>query len=46
MVVFRCRDFNKKMNECMAYHNSDEMFEKFKTLNPEEFEGKYDAWKG
>ena len=30
MVVFRCRDFQKEVNDCMAIYNSPEAFEKYK----------------
>jgi hypothetical protein len=30
MVVFRCRNFLKEMNACMAHHNSNEEFQKYK----------------
>lgn len=33
LVVFKCRDFNKKINECMAEHNSPEKFEEFLKAN-------------
>ncbi|KAL7542255.1 hypothetical protein ACHAXR_011617 [Thalassiosira sp. AJA248-18] len=29
LVVFKCRDLNKKINECMAEHNSPEKFEQY-----------------
>lgn len=33
LVVWKCRAFNKKVQECMAIHNSQQEFEKFKTEN-------------
>ena len=30
MVVFKCRDFQKEVNDCMAVYNSPEAFEKYK----------------
>jgi hypothetical protein len=30
MVVFRCRDFLKRMNACMEQQNSNEEFQKYK----------------
>mmetsp|Transcript_4656 Transcript_4656/g.7067 ORF Transcript_4656/g.7067 Transcript_4656/m.7067 type:complete len:108 (-) Transcript_4656:165-488(-) len=33
MVVFKCRDFNKELNSCMAVHNSHEAFEEYKKNN-------------
>ena len=33
MVVWSCRDFNRKLNACMAIHNSHEAFEKYKEEN-------------
>lgn len=30
LVVWNCRHLNKKINECMAVHNSNEAFEKYK----------------
>lgn len=33
MVVFKCRDFNKELNKCMAIHNSSEAFETYKREN-------------
>ncbi|KAL7547524.1 hypothetical protein ACHAWF_010811 [Thalassiosira exigua] len=29
LVVFKCRDLNRKINECMAENNSPEKFEKY-----------------
>ena len=29
LVVFKCRDLNKKINECMMENNSDEKFQAF-----------------
>lgn len=33
MVVWSCRDFNKKLNACMAIHNSHEAFETYMLEN-------------
>jgi hypothetical protein len=33
MVVFRCREFQKDIAECMAVYNSPEAFEQYKTLH-------------
>ena len=30
MVVFRCRDFQASVNECMGVYNSKEAWEKYK----------------
>ena len=35
LVVFNCRQFNKDLNACMAIHNSNEAFEKYKQENEE-----------
>mmetsp|Transcript_15525 Transcript_15525/g.22817 ORF Transcript_15525/g.22817 Transcript_15525/m.22817 type:complete len:129 (-) Transcript_15525:1481-1867(-) len=36
-VVFKCRDKNAAIYECMKIHNSDEGFEKYKKENREEY---------
>jgi Cytochrome c oxidase biogenesis protein Cmc1 like. len=33
MVVFKCRQFNRDLNACMAIHNSNEAFEEYKKKN-------------
>lgn len=33
MVVFSCRHLNRAVNECMAIHNSNEAFERYKDAN-------------
>ena len=33
LVVFKCRQFNKDLNACMAVHNSHEAFEKYMKEN-------------
>jgi COX assembly protein 1 len=33
MVVFRCREFQKDITECMTVYNSPEAFEAYKTLH-------------
>ena len=38
MVVFNCRHHSKALNECMAIHNSNEAFEKYKEEHKEELE--------
>merc|ERR1719356_611062 len=38
MVVFRCRELNRRVNECMAEHNSHEKFEAFIRENETELE--------
>ena len=38
LVVFKCRELNKKINECMAEHNSPEKFEEFLKANQHELE--------
>lgn len=38
LVVFKCRELNKKINECMAEHNSPEKFEAFLKANETELE--------
>jgi len=38
LVVFSCRHLNKAINDCMAIHNSNEAFEKYKQEHEEELE--------
>ena len=38
LVVFKCRYFNKKINECMAEHNSPEAFQKYLEENKDELD--------
>lgn len=38
MVVFNCRHHSKALNACMAIHNSNEAFEKYKEEHKEELE--------
>ncbi|KAL9179407.1 hypothetical protein ACHAXT_008697 [Thalassiosira profunda] len=38
LVVFKCRDLNKKINECMAEHNSPERFEAYLKEHQEDLE--------
>lgn len=38
MVVWSCRGFNKKMNECMFQYNSDEAWERYKEEHMDELE--------
>eukprot|EP00568_Trieres_chinensis_P007512 CAMPEP_0183291172 /NCGR_PEP_ID=MMETSP0160_2-20130417/676_1 /TAXON_ID=2839 ORGANISM="Odontella Sinensis, Strain Grunow 1884" /NCGR_SAMPLE_ID=MMETSP0160_2 /ASSEMBLY_ACC=CAM_ASM_000250 /LENGTH=108 /DNA_ID=CAMNT_0025451933 /DNA_START=148 /DNA_END=474 /DNA_ORIENTATION=- len=38
MVVFKCRQFNKDLNACMATYNSNEAFEAYKATHKEELE--------
>ena len=38
MVVFRCRELNKKINECMHEHNSHEAFERYMKEHSDELE--------
>ena len=40
LVVWSCRHLNKKLNECMAIHNSHEAFDKYKLENADELERK------
>lgn len=37
-VVFKCRDLNRKINECMAEHNSPEAFERYLKDNEAELQ--------
>ena len=45
-VVFKCRDFNRKINECMAEHNSPEAFERYLLNNQDELEKRIPGRKG
>lgn len=38
LVVFKCRDLNKKINECMVEHNSPQKFEAYLKDHEEELE--------
>jgi COX assembly mitochondrial protein 1 len=38
LVVFKCREFNRKINECMTEHNSPEKFEEFLKANQDELD--------
>ncbi|KAL3778234.1 hypothetical protein ACHAWO_012901 [Cyclotella atomus] len=38
LVVFKCRDLNKKINECMMENNSDEKFQAWLKENEGELE--------
>lgn len=38
LVVFKCRDLNRKINECMMEHNSEEKFQAFLKENESELE--------
>uniref|UniRef100_A0A6U3Q7B0 COX assembly mitochondrial protein n=1 Tax=Ditylum brightwellii TaxID=49249 RepID=A0A6U3Q7B0_9STRA len=38
MVVFKCRQFSKDLNSCMAVHNSNEAWEKYKEEHKSELE--------
>jgi len=38
LVVFKCRGLNKKINECMAEHNSPQAFEQYLKDNEAEVE--------
>ena len=38
LVVFKCRDLNRKINECMAEHNSEEKFQAYLKENQAELE--------
>lgn len=40
LVVVKCRHLNKAINECMAIHNSNEAFEKYKQENADELDKK------
>eukprot|EP00980_Cylindrotheca_fusiformis_P030258 scaffold24613_cov176-Cylindrotheca_fusiformis.AAC.2 len=40
MVVFRCREFQKAVHECMAVYNSPERFEIYKKEHEEDLENK------
>ena len=38
LVVIQCRHLNKAINDCMAVHNSNEAFEKYKHEHVDELE--------
>ena len=38
LVVFKCRDLNRKINECMMEHNSPAKFEQYLKDNTDELE--------
>ena len=38
LVVWKCRDLNRKINECMHEHNSPEAFEAYMKANQDELE--------
>mmetsp|Transcript_14946 Transcript_14946/g.21586 ORF Transcript_14946/g.21586 Transcript_14946/m.21586 type:complete len:122 (+) Transcript_14946:95-460(+) len=38
MVVFSCQKYNRGVQDCMAIHNSDEGFEKYKLEHQDELE--------
>jgi COX assembly protein 1 len=38
LVVFKCRDLNRKINECMVEHNSPEKFEAYLKEHEDELE--------
>mmetsp|Transcript_14747 Transcript_14747/g.20119 ORF Transcript_14747/g.20119 Transcript_14747/m.20119 type:complete len:109 (-) Transcript_14747:2-328(-) len=38
MVVFKCRQFSKDLNGCMATHNSNEAWDKYKEDHKDELE--------
>mmetsp|Transcript_25810 Transcript_25810/g.44068 ORF Transcript_25810/g.44068 Transcript_25810/m.44068 type:complete len:108 (-) Transcript_25810:2617-2940(-) len=38
LVVFKCRDLNRKINECMLEHNSPEKFEQYLKEHEDEVE--------
>mmetsp|Transcript_37045 Transcript_37045/g.66688 ORF Transcript_37045/g.66688 Transcript_37045/m.66688 type:complete len:111 (+) Transcript_37045:247-579(+) len=38
LVVFKCRDFNRKINECMVEHNSTEKFDQYLEQHGDELE--------
>mmetsp|Transcript_14412 Transcript_14412/g.40957 ORF Transcript_14412/g.40957 Transcript_14412/m.40957 type:complete len:114 (-) Transcript_14412:70-411(-) len=40
MVVFRCREFSKAVNECMAVHNSAAAWERYKSLHEADLENR------
>ena len=43
LVVFKCRDKLKALNNCLAEHNSDEMFDLFKKGKEEELQKKMET---
>mmetsp|Transcript_31746 Transcript_31746/g.95019 ORF Transcript_31746/g.95019 Transcript_31746/m.95019 type:complete len:105 (-) Transcript_31746:531-845(-) len=40
LVVFKCRQINKELNECMSIYNSHEAFETYKEAHRDELEGR------
>ncbi|KAL3800663.1 hypothetical protein HJC23_006125 [Cyclotella cryptica] len=38
LVVFRCRELNRRINDCMREHNSEEKFQAYLKENQEELE--------
>lgn len=38
LVVFKCRDLNRKINECMVEHNSPEKFQAYLREHQDELE--------
>lgn len=38
LVVFKCRDLNRKINDCMMEHNSPEQFEEYLKTHADELE--------
>jgi len=38
MVVFNCRDKSKAVNDCLHIHNSEEEWQKYKTLHQDEID--------
>jgi len=42
MVVWTCRPFFKKVNDCLAVNNSEEEWQKYKALHQDEI----DKWEG
>ena len=38
MVIFKCRDFQKSVNECMAVYNSNERWEIYKKENADDLQ--------
>ena len=38
LVVFKCRDLNRKINDCMMEHNSPERFEEYLKTHADELE--------
>lgn len=38
MVIFKCRDFQRSVNECMAVYNSNERWELYKKENAQDLD--------